>query len=195
MNHDPDLTVFLIRHARTALNAENRLRGLADPELDEVGLAEAHLSAAALRAEDLDYLVSGPLRRARTTAQIIADACEVPRGVDPGFTDRDYGPWTGRPRAEVLALHGSVDRAPGVEPVSTVLARAMGALDALTGRHVGYRRIGVVSHDATLRAVLEILSPGVRATVPTASWAVLRYVDGLWRVLSVDNVAARRSPG
>jgi broad specificity phosphatase PhoE len=33
--------VYLARHGRTALNAEGRLRGLSDPPLDEVGLAEA----------------------------------------------------------------------------------------------------------------------------------------------------------
>ena len=33
--------VFLARHGRTALNAEGRLRGLSDPPLDDVGLAEA----------------------------------------------------------------------------------------------------------------------------------------------------------
>jgi broad specificity phosphatase PhoE len=32
--------VYLARHGRTALNAEGRLRGLSDPPLDEVGIAE-----------------------------------------------------------------------------------------------------------------------------------------------------------
>ena len=32
--------VLLVRHGRTVLNAENRLRGRLDPELDDVGRAE-----------------------------------------------------------------------------------------------------------------------------------------------------------
>ena len=32
--------VYLATHGRTALNAEDRLRGLSDPPLDEIGLAE-----------------------------------------------------------------------------------------------------------------------------------------------------------
>ena len=39
--------VYLARHGRTALNAEDRLRGLSDPPLDEVGLAEVSAVAGA----------------------------------------------------------------------------------------------------------------------------------------------------
>lgn len=39
--------VLLVRHGRTALNAEGRLRGLADPELDDIGRQRAGATAAA----------------------------------------------------------------------------------------------------------------------------------------------------
>ena len=38
----PDVRrVYLARHGRTALNADDRLRGLSDPPLDQVGIADA----------------------------------------------------------------------------------------------------------------------------------------------------------
>ena len=58
---------------------------------------------------------SSPLHRAVTTAEIIARESGVTNQVDPAFNDRDYGPWTGKIKSEVIAEFGSVDAAPGVE--------------------------------------------------------------------------------
>ncbi|HUO40632.1 MAG TPA: histidine phosphatase family protein [Mycobacterium sp.] len=45
--------VYLARHGRTSLNAGGRLRGLSDPPLDDVGLADvARLSRAGGPAPD-----------------------------------------------------------------------------------------------------------------------------------------------
>lgn len=56
--------VLLVRHGRTALNAQGRLRGLSDPPLDEVGLAEAARLAAALAPECATVVLCSPLPRA-----------------------------------------------------------------------------------------------------------------------------------
>ena len=189
-----DTRILLIRHGRTALNAQDRLRGLADPPLDETGADQAAAVALSLRDQGLEYVVSSPLARAVRTAQIIAEACGVPRDIDPGFNDRDYGPWTGRPRAEVVARWGSVDAAPGVEPLEAVRSRALDALALLTAAPAGYRAIGVVTHDAVIRPLLDAIQPGIRVTVPTASWADVELVSGVWRVRSTDNLAPGAAP-
>lgn len=191
MNATPrdDLRVYLIRHGRTALNAEDRLRGLADPELDETGTAEATATALALQRTGIEYVAASPLRRAERTAQIIAETCGAPWESAPGFNDRDYGPWTGKLRADVIAEWGSIDAAPGVEAVSVVRDRALAALESLAADRSGYRTIGVVTHDAVIRPILERIAPGTNAAVPTASWAVLDRTGDAWRVRSVDNLA------
>lgn len=188
MNESTDTRVLLVRHGRTALNAEGRLRGLADPELDEQGIEEARAVAHALRASGIECVASSPLRRAMRTAEIIADACGAPHEVDPAFNDRDYGEWTGHLRSEVIAQWGGVDLAPGVEPSEAVRVRALRGLEAIAGRS-RHRVVAVVTHDAVIRPLLETFGPGVGAEVPTASWSELRFHDGSWEVLSVDNVA------
>jgi broad specificity phosphatase PhoE len=52
--------VYLARHGRTALNAEGWLRGLRDPPLDEVGIAEACRLADALAVQSPVAVVSSP---------------------------------------------------------------------------------------------------------------------------------------
>ena len=61
--------VFLARHGQTALNAQGRLRGLSDPPLDEVGIAEATRLAAALASKHPTAVICSPLQRAVATAQ------------------------------------------------------------------------------------------------------------------------------
>ena len=77
--------VLLVRHGRTALNAENRLRGRLDPDLDEVGRAEVQAIAAELAAMKPTRVVSSPLRRAVQTAEAIARQAGVRVVVDNGL--------------------------------------------------------------------------------------------------------------
>jgi len=86
--------VFLARHGRTALNAEGRLRGLSDPPLDEVGIAEVARLAEALARKHPTAVICSPLQRAVATAQAIGSASGAPVTVDARLNDRDYGPMT-----------------------------------------------------------------------------------------------------
>ncbi|WP_051215135.1 histidine phosphatase family protein [Granulicoccus phenolivorans] len=182
---DQQLRVLLVRHAQTALNAEGRIRGRADPELNEVGLQQAHATAVALRAYRLGRVVTSPLQRAVRTGQIIATESGVPQSVDPAYLDRDYGACTGRLRSEVLQQWGSIDAAPGVEPTAAVLDRARHGLDALTDTGT----VAVVTHDAVIRPLLTSIRPGITPEVETCSWAVLLRVGAGWQVESFDNTA------
>lgn len=188
MTSDRAPSVLLVRHGRTALNAEGRLRGLADPELDEIGIAQAHATAIALQPLGIGRVLSSPLRRARRTAAIIADASGLAPETDPAFNDRDYGPWTGHLKADVIREWGSVDDAPGVEDQQAVLGRALPALDACV--HAGAAPIVVVTHDAVIRPLLDRIQPGISVVVDTCSWAELARTSEGWSIVSVDNTAS-----
>jgi broad specificity phosphatase PhoE len=181
--------VFLARHGRTALNAEGRLRGLSDPPLDEVGIAEAARLADALAPKRPTAVICSPLQRAVATAQAIGAASGVSVTVDVRLNDRDYGPMTGRVRDEVEREYGSVDSAPGVEPLKALTARARQAFFELVADY-GRGPLVMVSHDAFNRALLGQLDPTL-SDVPqrTACWNQLSLVDGAWRVDAYDMVA------
>lgn len=181
--------VYLARHGRTALNAEGRLRGLSDPPLDEVGLAEVSRLAAALAARHLTAVVSSPLQRAVATAQAIGAAAEVPVTVDARLIDRDYGLMTGRRRADVERRYGSVDFAPGVESRTALADRARRAFVELA-IEFGPGPIVLVSHDAFNTTLLQQLDPASQNIGQrTACWNELSFVDGVWRIDAYDLVA------
>lgn len=185
------ITLYLVRHGRTLLNAEGRLRGLADPPLDEVGLREAEELAQALASSGARVVATSRLVRARRTAQAVAQALGVRPVVDPGFLDRDYGPQTGRSRAAVEHRWGSVDRAPGVESTAVVLDRVRAGVERLFGTPTaGATPVDtavVVTHDAVIRPFLRWVEPHVDdPEIPTGSWCLLTADEGRWRVELVD---------
>ena len=186
-------TVYLARHGQTPLNETNVLRGLADPSLDEVGQQQARLLGAALGPRRPSAVFASPLHRAVQTAVPVADRAGLPVVVDQRLGDRDYGPWTGISKDDVVARWGSVDDAPGVEPTSTVRERALAGLTDIARQHRG-GTVVVVSHDAVNRQVLTALdeSLGDPDRLPQANGCFnrLELRGGNWTVRSINE-----SPG
>jgi len=168
-------TVYLVRHGRTVLNAQDRLRGLSDPPLDEIGLAQAEAVATALADRDVAAVYSSPLQRAVRTAEAIAARLGVAAHADARFNDRDYGPWTGHDRRAVIEEFGSVDAAPGVEATADVLARVRPALDTV---RVEGRAVVIVSHDAVIQPLVAAFGEDDAPVIPTGSWSRLEWDAG-----------------
>ncbi len=178
--------VYLARHGRTALNADGRLRGLSDPPLDEVGIGEVARLAAVLAARHPTVVVSSPLQRAVATAEAIGAASGAPVRVDVRLNDRDYGPQTGLRRADVEHRYGSIDSAPGVEPLDILADRARLAFLALV-TELKSGPVVMVSHDAFNCALLRQLDPSLsHISQRTACWNQLSLVDGTWAVDAYD---------
>ena len=128
--------IYLVRHGQTPLNESGVLRGLLDPSLDEVGQQQARRLGAVLGPRNPVLVISSPLRRARETAQPVADRAGLEVGIDRCLIDRDYGPWAGMSKESVAARWGSVDNAPGFESRASVRHRALPSLTALGERSV-----------------------------------------------------------
>jgi broad specificity phosphatase PhoE len=179
---DGTTRVYLARHGRTALNAEGRLRGLSDPPLDDIGVAEATRLAEVLVTKNPTVVISSPLQRAVTTGEVIGSAAGVPVSIDIRLNDRDYGPMTGERRDEVERRYGSIDAAPGVEPLAALADRARAAFPELIAEHET-GPVVLVSHDAFNRALLGQIDASLRnVEQQTGCWNQLSFVDGRWQV-------------
>ena len=185
--------VYLARHGQTALNESGVLRGLLDPPLDETGRRQAALLGQFLGRLRLSLVAASPLRRARETAQPVADRASLSVTADECLIDRDYGPWAGTPEGTVVAQWGSVDAAPGVEPRSAVRDRALAGLTTLAQRFPGASLVAV-SHDAVNREVLAALDPdlGDPNGIPqdNGCFNILQWANGGVVVLSVNELPA-----
>lgn len=172
--------LYLVRHGRTALNAAGELRGHLDVPLDDVGEHEASRLAGLFARVPLAIVVTSPLRRARQTAERIADACGTGCLIDRRLIDRDYGAWSGHTRSSVEQRFGTLDAASGVEPIGALRVRTMMAVDEVAAAHAG-EQIMFVAHDAVNRVVLSGLVPALDAggelPQPTGCWNRLRRSD------------------
>lgn len=185
--------VYLVRHGRTSLNADGRLRGHLDPSLDDAGRTEVERLAEALAGLHVLSLRSSPLRRALQTAEAISARTGAPVVEDVALIDRDYGNWAGMPEAEVLRRWGRLDDAPGVESIEHVHVRTRRLLEAQRAL-LSQGDVVLVAHDAVNRCLLVDLDPSrpINGVIGqrTACWNILAPRDsGGWAVIGVDQKA------
>lgn len=150
--------VLLLRHGRTAWNAQRRFQGQADPPLDEVGRAQAYEVATLVAALRPGLLVSSDSARAMETAQIVADVARLPVIPEPRLRERGLGHWEGLTREEVAVRYpdeyadwraGRDVSRRGGESRAEVAARALAAFHELPAAPVTV----LVTHSATAMAL------------------------------------------
>lgn len=93
--------VVLLRHGRTAHNADGRIQGQLDVELDEVGLAQAQALGTVFAASPPSVVVSSDLARARETARAVCEHVGLPLQLDARLRETHFGLWQGLTGAEV----------------------------------------------------------------------------------------------
>ncbi|ASA19413.1 histidine phosphatase family protein [Paenibacillus donghaensis] len=177
-------TIGLIRHGSTFWNKEGRAQGHTDNTLDEEGLQQAAAIAERLSGEQWDYIYSSDLRRARQTAEVIADRLGIPiAGLVPEMREMFGGLIEGTTEQERLDRWGSEWRTMdlGLETPEAGQLRGSQAIAALAAKHPG-SNILVVSHGAILRSTLRGLVPGldVSGLLKNTSITKITLADDCW---------------
>ena len=150
--------VILLRHGRTAWNAQRRFQGQADPPLDEIGRAQAYEVAGLVAALRPGLLVTSDAARAMQTAQVIGEATALAPVAEPRLRERGLGHWEGLTREDVAAQYpdeyadwvaGRDVSRRGGETRDQVAARARAAFDELPDVAITV----LVTHSATAMAL------------------------------------------
>jgi broad specificity phosphatase PhoE len=160
--------IFLVRDGTSGRSVPNRYRGRWDVPLDAQGHENALSAARALSGLGLTAVYAGPLRRAITTAQIIADEAGLPDvRVLRQLNNLDYGMWHGLTAAEAeahdpdaFALYRSSPLeciCPNGERLVDAQQRMLDALQLMGARHPGETVVGV-THAVMIRLLVAQLS-------------------------------------
>ena len=150
--------IHLVRHGETSWNRAHRLQGLRDVPLNRAGIAQARRLACRFNGNLVSCIVTSPLARAATTADILARGLACPHRADARLLEIDHGDWTG------LTLSDIARRSPGLmmrgqvrpdalalsrgESPAVVYRRASAALADLVDVHAG-TSVVVVGHGVT----------------------------------------------
>ncbi|MDN5918834.1 MAG: bifunctional RNase H/acid phosphatase [Pseudonocardia sp.] len=160
--------LILLRHGQTELSVHRRYSGRGDPELTELGQAQAAAAARALAvrftAQEIEIaaILTSPLRRARQTAAALAETTAASLQVRDRLIETDFGGWEGLTFAEARnrdpELHarwlGSADvPPPGGESFASVGERVAAEKDAILTEFPG-RTVVLVSHVTPIKMLL-----------------------------------------
>lgn len=158
--------LVLLRHGRTAWNAERRIQGQLEAELDDTGHGQAASVAPVLAALSPVALWSSDSARARQTASYVAKETGLEPVFDArlrehfladreGLTHTEYAALAPEEFAEFL--RGNYDAVPGAETAAVVADRMVGALRELLAATAPGELAVAVSHGAAIRDAVPVL--------------------------------------
>jgi probable phosphoglycerate mutase len=94
--------ILIARHGETRSNQECRYAGWSDEPLVPAGRAQARKLASELRGIGIERVRTSRIRRARQTANLIAQELGVPVLEDDRLNELRMGPWEGLSEAEIV---------------------------------------------------------------------------------------------
>lgn len=154
---------ILIRHGQTEWNKLERFRGRVDIDLDEMGLKQAKATVERIAQWQVAAIYSSPLKRAMTTAQIIANRLSLVVQPLEGINDMDFGRWHGLTIAEVRGKYAqlfdlwrySPERLeiPGAETLEGVRNRVVATIDEVAAKHDN-QTIALVTHRVVCKVLI-----------------------------------------
>jgi broad specificity phosphatase PhoE len=153
--------LVLLRHGRTAWNAERRMQGRLDPPLDGTGMAQAQAVAPLVAGFEPSILVCSDQSRALQTALAVGEATGLEPRKEPRLRETDVGRWQGLVDTEVEAgWPGGLERwrldpafaPPDGESRVDAAGRALPVLEELVDAPAGGRTAVLVAHGGVIMA-------------------------------------------
>jgi 2,3-bisphosphoglycerate-dependent phosphoglycerate mutase len=203
--------ILLARHGESIGNAEGLHQGQTDFPLNETGRLQAKSLARRLKRErrQFDLILTSPLKRARETADILAQTLETPIEVDALWMERDNGLLSGlRPEdaeqqtPRPLFIHPYQPIGETGESQWALYIRASQAVQNLLAHPLGSYL--VISHGGILNLVLYAILgiplqanfTGPRFRFANTAFATLSYRpnEHKWIVHGVNDQAHWKGP-
>ncbi len=159
------MKLHCVRHGETTYNLEHRIQGQFDSELSPLGRQQCQAVAEALGGVPCDAVIASPLRRARESAQYIADKLKLELRFEPRLMEINAGIFQGHSWHELdekfpeeaarWRSHDPDFQIPGGESRRQVMHRTGEAFRAI--REAGYANVIVVAHGGSLSAAFKSL--------------------------------------
>lgn len=181
------MSILLIRHAETALNAA-RVVQPPDTPLSERGIAQARSLGVRLAGMGVGLILSSDQARAKMTAERVQEKTGAPLAIAPDLQERNFGDIRGTPYSELrVDIFGPDYEPPGGEAWDEFHQRVDVAWKGIVERAAQVEgNLAVVTHGLVCRS-LATRRLEVPAQVPQpAAWrnTALTVIESIppWRV-------------
>lgn len=148
------MKLYVARHGQTVWNAQNKVCGVTDVELTEKGIEQAE-KLADLVPDDIDVIITSPLRRAVETSKIVAVKNNIPMYIEELLIEQDYGIYEGIDRKDPQFLNNKRNfayRYPDGESMMQVAYRVYGFIDKIKKEYQG-KNVLLISHGGVCRII------------------------------------------
>ena len=157
------VNIHLIRHGQTNWNAEGRIQGRSESDLDDTGIAQAKNLRPLINSLGIEEMYVSTSRRTRQTAELVGADLVVPTSYHDELREINLGPWETRLWEEVNASApveaGTFRNKPhkfeleGAETYAMLQQRGVSAIEMIRNKSQA-DNILVVSHGALLKVIL-----------------------------------------
>ena len=155
-------TVLLVRHGQTSSNITGFYMGWSDEDLNEVGYTQARSLSSRLASLPIASVYTSPLRRAYTTAAILAEPHKLELKFSDDLTEIRLGDWQGLHMDEIkrrwpeLWQQSRIDPSeltmPNGESFGQVTERVVRAFEMIVEANQG-KLVAIVTHDVIIRVL------------------------------------------
>lgn len=155
--------LYIVRHGQSFWNMNNRVQGIRDTELTDLGIQQAKLLAERLKNEKIECIYSSDLTRAYKTAEIIAKKFCLDVHKIPELREISFGVWEGLTVDEISSLYQETYRIwksnpekaiiEGAETLKEVQNRILRGTYNLIEKNKG-KNILLVSHGTSIKVLI-----------------------------------------
>lgn len=134
--------IYFVRHGESQANVERVFAGSRyDSPLTERGLEQAKRTAEKVRALPIETIISSPLKRAKQTAECIAEEIGFKGAIqtEPLLRERDFGVATRHPYGSPIEKQIDAGTVEGLETIDELAVRAKQLVDwfkTVPGDHI-----------------------------------------------------------
>jgi len=197
------LRLILVRHGETYWNEQRRVQGGdSDVELNEVGWKQAAKLVSFLRNENIDAVISSPLKRALVTAQIIAGQHQLPLEIHDGLKEIDVGELEGLSLSSLSITfsqllmqwwQGGAERLPGGESFVELQKRCWEAVEPLLLKYENGTVLIISHYFVTLAIIFKALDLPLeylaKFRVDLGGVSILEFADYGARLLQFNDTS------
>jgi uncharacterized phosphatase len=175
----------LIRHGETDWNAQKKCQGREDIELNDNGKMQAVEITKQLSKLNWDVIISSPLKRAYSTAKIIAENLKIENiKTHNNFIERDFGKASGL-TFEEWKLYFPNGIVPRKEDDECLKNRVISGLGEIVDEF-NEKNILLVCHGAVINSILKTVSNGAidigETNIKNACFNIISYDGTAFRV-------------
>ena len=180
--------IYIVRHGETQWNAQGRIQGRRDIELNDNGRRQAEKAGQELSGRSFSIMITSPLSRAKETGAILAKFAEVKEvREDERIIERDFGELDGAYFNEDVRHRLYQEKVQGAESLEDVGSRMLEAVKEYASEYEG--DLLIVSHGSAITQLLKRIDPSlerVHIHLNNVSISLVEQAEGQLRVVDYN---------